>query len=184
MPSGEILVFPCQGPPLCGGDHPNPPKKIPAAFARRGEALSSSPAGMVEPTDPTIVSRLMQLGRCKSGHCKQRPAPPGFVIPINYLRATPSKPIEVAPEIAQALVRDRQAFFRTKGQLKQHEIAARQCFLLQRHLPHSTKLRLSVVNQLFLRIKDQVLVKRSRSEDMREVRAERAKRYAMKEVPN
>jgi hypothetical protein len=56
--------------------------------------------------------------------------------------------------------------------------------LLQRHLPHSTKLRLSVVNQLFLRIKDQVLVKRSRSEDMREVRAERAKRYAMKEVPN
>jgi hypothetical protein len=59
MPSGEILVFPCQGPPLCGGDHPNPPKKIPAAFARRGEALSSSPAGMVEPTDPTIVSRLM-----------------------------------------------------------------------------------------------------------------------------
>jgi hypothetical protein len=48
----------------------------------------------------------------------QRPAP------INYLRTMPSKPIEVPPEIAQAFVRDMQAFFRTKDQLKQDVICA------------------------------------------------------------
>jgi hypothetical protein len=54
----------------------------------------------------------------------------------------PSKPIELPPEIAKAFVRDMRAFFNAKDRLKQDEIAARQGFLLNQHLPRGMKLRL------------------------------------------
>ena len=64
--------------------------------------------------------------------------------------------LELPPKVAQAFVRDMRAFFKAKDQLKQDEIAARQCFALQRYVPRGTKLRLSNVKEMFLNLKDQV----------------------------
>ena len=66
----------------------------------------------------------------------------------------PSKPIELPPEIAKAFVRDMRAFFKAKDRLKQDEIAARQGFLLNQHLPRGMKLRLTDVKQMFLEMRD------------------------------
>jgi len=66
----------------------------------------------------------------------------------------PSKPIELPPEIAKAFVRDMRAFFNAKDRLKQDEIAARQGFLLNQHLPRGMKLRLTDVKQMFLEMRD------------------------------
>ena len=60
----------------------------------------------------------------------------------------------VPPEAAKAFVRDMRAFFEAKGQIMQDEIAAKQAWLLREHLPRGTKLRISDVKELFLRMKD------------------------------
>jgi hypothetical protein len=64
------------------------------------------------------------------------------------------KPIELPQAVAKAFVRDMKAFFKAKNQLKQDEIAARQCWVLQQHVPRGTKLRLSDVKEMFLQMKD------------------------------
>jgi len=64
------------------------------------------------------------------------------------------KPIELPPEVATAFVRDMRAFFRAKDQLQQDEIAARQCWALQQHVPQGTKLRLTDVKEMFVNLKD------------------------------
>jgi hypothetical protein len=65
------------------------------------------------------------------------------------------KQLEIPPEEAQAFVRDMKAFFRTNDLLKRDEIAAKQSWLLQQHLPRGTKLRISDVKELFLQMKNQ-----------------------------
>ena len=59
-------------------------------------------------------------------------APPGLATAGSkyYLRAMPSKHIELPPGVAQAFVRDMRAFFKAKNQLKQDEIASRQLHAL------------------------------------------------------
>ena len=66
------------------------------------------------------------------------------------------KQLEIPPAAAKAFVRDMKAFFKAKSQLKQDEIAARQCFALEPYLPRGTKLRLSNVKEMFLNLKDRV----------------------------
>lgn len=66
------------------------------------------------------------------------------------------KQLEIPPEAAQAFVRDMRAFFKARSQLKQDEIAARQCSALQKYVPRGTKLRLSNVKEMFLNLRDQV----------------------------
>jgi hypothetical protein len=59
------------------------------------------------------------------------------------------------PDVALAFVRDMQAFFKTKDQLKQDEIASRQLHALwafQR--PREKKLRLADVKEMFLQMRD------------------------------
>jgi len=79
-------------------------------------------------------------------------APPGLATAGSkyYLRAMPSKHIELPPGVAQAFVRDMRAFFKAKNQLKQDEIASRPLHALgvfQR--PREKKLRLVDVKELF-----------------------------------
>lgn len=63
----------------------------------------------------------------------------------------PIKPIELPPEVAKAFVKDMRAFFKAKDQLKQEEIAARQCWALQAYQrPRAKKLRLADVKEMFL----------------------------------
>jgi hypothetical protein len=64
------------------------------------------------------------------------------------------KPIELPPKVAKAFVRDMRAFFNAKDRLKQDEIAARQGFLLNQHLPRGLKLRLTDVKRMFLEMRD------------------------------
>jgi hypothetical protein len=67
----------------------------------------------------------------------------------------PIKPIELPPEIAQAFVRDMKAVFKAKTQLKQDEIAARQCWALQAFQgPREKKPRLTDVKRMFLERRD------------------------------
>jgi hypothetical protein len=75
---------------------------------------------------------------------------PGFP----YLQAMLRKQPEIPPEVAADFIRDMKAFFKAKDQLAQDEIAARQSWLLQLHLPRGTKLRISDVREMFLRMKD------------------------------
>ena len=64
------------------------------------------------------------------------------------------KQLEVPPDAAKAFVRDMKAFFKASGQLMQDEIAAKQVWLLQQHLPRGTKLRTSDVKELLLQMRD------------------------------
>ena len=59
------------------------------------------------------------------------------------------KSLEIPPAAAKAFVRDMKAYFKAKDQLKQDEIAARQCWALQQHMPRGTKLRLTHVEEMF-----------------------------------
>lgn len=63
------------------------------------------------------------------------------------------KPIELPPRVAKAFVRDMKAFFKAKGH-EADEIAARQCWALEPHLPRGAKLRLTDVKELFLHMRD------------------------------
>jgi hypothetical protein len=74
----------------------------------------------------------------------------------SYVPAMLCRQLELPPEVASAFVRDMKAFFIAKSQLKQDEIAARQCFALQRYVPRGSKLRLSNVKEMFLNLKDQM----------------------------
>jgi hypothetical protein len=64
------------------------------------------------------------------------------------------KQLELPPQVAKAFVKDMQAYFKAKNQLKQDEIAARQCWVLQQHVPRGSKLRLSDVKEMFLQMRD------------------------------
>ena len=64
------------------------------------------------------------------------------------------KPIELPPQVARAFVRDMRAFFEAKNLLRQNEIAARQCWALQQHVPRGKKLRLADVRRMFLQMRD------------------------------
>jgi hypothetical protein len=70
-----------------------------------------------------------------------------------YVGGMLRKPIELPPEVSKAFVKDMQAFFKAKNQLKEDEIAARQCWALQQHVPRGTKLRLSDVKEVFRNLK-------------------------------
>lgn len=62
---------------------------------------------------------------------------------------------DIPPQAAQAFVADMRAFFRETSQLKQDEIAARQCWALQAFQgPREKKLRLTDVKQMFLQMRD------------------------------
>jgi hypothetical protein len=74
--------------------------------------------------------------------------------PAAHLRTMPSKPTELPREVALAFARDMRAFFKAKDQLKLDEIAAGTGWMLQQHLPHGTKLRLSDVKALFLQMRE------------------------------
>lgn len=65
------------------------------------------------------------------------------------------KQLELPPEVAKAFAKDMRAFFKAKTQLEGDEIAARQCWALQHHLPRGSRLRLTDVKELFLRMRDQ-----------------------------
>ena len=66
----------------------------------------------------------------------------------------PRKPLQLPPAVARDFVREMRAFFAAKGQLKQHEIAARQLHLLKQH--YTGKLKLTHVADLFLKMRGQV----------------------------
>jgi hypothetical protein len=66
-----------------------------------------------------------------------------------------SKSIELPPKVAKAFVRDMRAFFKAKDQRDGDEIAARQAWALEQHLPAGQKVRLSDVKQMFHDLKDQ-----------------------------
>lgn len=63
------------------------------------------------------------------------------------------KPFELPPAVARAFVKDMRAFFKASP-LKQDEIAAATGWMLQKHLPRGTRLRLSDVKALFIQMKD------------------------------
>ena len=65
------------------------------------------------------------------------------------------KQLEIPPG-AKAFIRDMKAFFRTKDLHKRDEIAARQSWLLQQHLPRGAKLRTGQVKELFQQMKEHV----------------------------
>jgi hypothetical protein len=65
------------------------------------------------------------------------------------------KPLEIPPDAARAFVRDMKAYFRTKDLYKRTEIAAKQSWLLQQHMPHGTRVRIGEVRELFARMRDQ-----------------------------
>ena len=66
----------------------------------------------------------------------------------------PQKPIDLPPAVARKFVEDMRAFFAAKGQIRQHEIAARQLHALRQHYPG--KLRLSDMTEIFLQMSDQL----------------------------
>jgi hypothetical protein len=63
---------------------------------------------------------------------------------------------EIPPEADKAFDRDLKACFKAKDLLKHVEIAAKQGWLLQQHLPRRTKLRISDLKELFLQIREQL----------------------------
>ena len=73
-----------------------------------------------------------------------------------YIAGMLRRQIELPPRVAKAFVRNMQAFFRAKDQLKQDEIAAGTGWMLQQHLPRGAKLWLTDVKQMFLEMKDHV----------------------------
>jgi hypothetical protein len=64
------------------------------------------------------------------------------------------KQLAIPPEAAKAFVRDMKAFFKASGSIMQDEIAAKQAWLLNEHLPCGSRVRLSDVKDLFLQMKD------------------------------
>ena len=67
----------------------------------------------------------------------------------------PTKSLELPLKVAQAFVRDMEAFFSAKTQLEQDEIAARQLHALQAfQRPRDKRLRLADVKEMFLEMKD------------------------------
>jgi hypothetical protein len=68
----------------------------------------------------------------------------------------PTKPLDLPLKVAQAFVRDMEAFFRAENQVEQDEIASRQLHVLQafQH-PRDKKLRLADVKAMFLGMRDQ-----------------------------
>lgn len=65
------------------------------------------------------------------------------------------KPPEIPPKVARAFLKDLRAFLAEESQLRQDEIAARQCHALRQFQgPREKKLRLTDVKQMFLAMKD------------------------------
>jgi hypothetical protein len=71
-----------------------------------------------------------------------------------YLKAMPSKPIELPPRVAQAFVKDMRAFFAAPSSCRMR-FAARQLQALNEHRrPRDKPLRLADVKQMFLQMRD------------------------------
>lgn len=66
------------------------------------------------------------------------------------------RPLEIPPAAAKAFLRDMKAFFNASGSIMQDEIAAKQAWLLNEHLPRGAKVRLTDVKELFLQMRDHV----------------------------
>jgi hypothetical protein len=64
------------------------------------------------------------------------------------------KPFELPLETAKAFVRNMKAYFRTNDLYKRTEIAAKQSWLLQQHMPHGTRVRIGEVKELFHKMKN------------------------------
>ena len=63
--------------------------------------------------------------------------------------------LSIPPAAAKAFFRDLRAFHKAIDQLAGDEIAAKQAWLLQQHLPAGARIRLSDMKELFHAMKDQ-----------------------------
>jgi hypothetical protein len=70
-----------------------------------------------------------------------------------YLLAMLRKQLEIPPQAAKAFVRDMRAFFKAT-EPEAHEIAARQCRVLQQYQGPREKAAVSNVKQMFLQMKE------------------------------
>ena len=64
--------------------------------------------------------------------------------------------LDIPQHAAREFVADMEAFFAAPDRLKGDEIAADAAWKLKQHLPKGTKLRLTDVKALFLKMRDQV----------------------------
>jgi hypothetical protein len=98
------------------------------------------------PLSVRVRPRLYQRGRAVS-----EPTQGAYIHPM------PSKPIELPPALARAFVEDMRLFFAEENPIKRDELAARQLRALREYSPpRAKKLRLSVVHEMFLTMRDQV----------------------------
>jgi len=68
----------------------------------------------------------------------------------------PRKPLELPPEVAEALVADMRAFFAEPNLIKRDEIAARQMHVLRQYQgPRERPVRVPDIMEMFRQMRDQ-----------------------------